>query len=59
MTAARSAFAPDMPAVVETIRRAEVDARNVVNTEFALKYAPNLVVRKRIVGETGEKRRDR
>lgn len=51
VNAARNAFASDTPAVVETINRSQIDARNIVNTEDALKYAPNLMVRKRFTGD--------
>jgi len=48
---AAPAFAPDTPGVVETVTREEIDARNIVNTEDALKYAPNVMVRKRFTGD--------
>jgi iron complex outermembrane receptor protein len=51
VSATRSAFAPDTPGVVETIGRDQIDAHNVVVTEDALKYAPNLMVRKRFTGD--------
>ena len=53
VTAARAApaFAPDTPGVVETVTREQIDARNIVNTEDALKYAPNVMVRKRFTGD--------
>jgi iron complex outermembrane receptor protein len=51
VNAASSAFAPDAPAVGETINRSKIDARNIFNTEDALKYAPNLMVRKRFIGD--------
>src|SRR5258705_3013815 len=51
VNAIRPAFAPDTPAVVETITRSQIDARNIVDTEDALKYAPNLMVRKRFTGD--------
>ncbi|MFL9872871.1 TonB-dependent receptor [Paraburkholderia megapolitana] len=47
----RPAFAPDTPGVVETITRRQIDAHNTVNTEDALKYVPNLMVRKRFIGD--------
>jgi iron complex outermembrane receptor protein len=50
-SAERPAFDPDTPGVVETIDRAQMDAHTVVSTEDALKYAPNLIVRKRFIGD--------
>jgi hypothetical protein len=40
VNAARSTFAPDTTAVVETINRSKIDARNIVNSEDALMSAP-------------------
>jgi iron complex outermembrane receptor protein len=53
VTAARAApaFETDTPGVVETVTREQIDARNIVNTEDALKYEPNLMVRKRFTGD--------
>ncbi|MPW21549.1 TonB-dependent receptor [Paraburkholderia sp. CNPSo 3157] len=42
---------PNLPATTETVTREQLDNRNVVNTEDALKYLPNLAVRKRFIGD--------
>ncbi|KVX10069.1 TonB-dependent receptor [Burkholderia ubonensis] len=51
VTAQRQPVGPDAPAVVESISRDRIDAHTNVNTEDALKYAPNLMVRKRYIGD--------
>ncbi|KVD81621.1 TonB-dependent receptor [Burkholderia ubonensis] len=51
VTAQRQPVGPDTPAVVESISRDRIDAHTNVNTEDALKYAPNLMVRKRYIGD--------
>lgn len=51
VTAQRQPVAPDTPAVVASITRDRIDAHTNVNTEDALKYAPNLMVRKRYIGD--------
>ncbi len=50
VTAAHPAFALNTRGVVERIQREQFDTHNVVTTEDALKYAPNLMVRKRFSG---------
>jgi iron complex outermembrane recepter protein len=42
---------PNMPATVERVTRKQLSQWNVINTEDALKYAPNLAVRKRFIGD--------
>ncbi|MGF6758871.1 TonB-dependent receptor [Paraburkholderia sp. GAS42] len=42
---------PNLPATTETVTREQLESRNVVNTEDALKYLPNLAVRKRFIGD--------
>ncbi len=42
---------PNLPATVETVTRDQFSQWNVVNTEDALKYMPNLAVRKRFIGD--------
>ena len=42
---------PNLPATVETVTRDQFSNWNVVNTEDALKYLPNLAVRKRFIGD--------
>jgi iron complex outermembrane receptor protein len=42
---------PNLPATTETVTREQLENRNVVNTEDALKYLPNLAVRKRFIGD--------
>ncbi|MGG1947684.1 TonB-dependent receptor [Trinickia sp. NRRL B-1857] len=42
---------PNLPASVETVTRKQFENWNVVNTEDALKYMPNLAVRKRFIGD--------
>ncbi|OXH83538.1 hypothetical protein CA831_33280, partial [Burkholderia multivorans] len=42
---------PDTPAVVESMTRERIDTHTNVTTEDALKYAPNLMVRKRYIGD--------
>lgn len=49
--AAVRAVDPNLPATVETVTPQQFDNWNVVNTEDALKYLPNLAVRKRFVGD--------
>ncbi|WP_323118471.1 TonB-dependent receptor [Burkholderia alba] len=51
VTAQRPAFAPDTPGVVESISREQIDSHTTVTTEDALKYAPNLMVRRRYIGD--------
>ncbi len=45
------AIDPNVPATVETVTRSQLSQWNVVNTEDALKYLPNLAVRKRFIGD--------
>jgi iron complex outermembrane receptor protein len=45
------AIDPNVPATVETVTRGQLSQWNVVNTEDALKYLPNLAVRKRFIGD--------
>ena len=45
------AIDPNLPASTETVTRKQFDHWNVVNTEDALKYLPNLAVRKRFIGD--------
>nr|WP_143107337.1 TonB-dependent receptor [Burkholderia pseudomallei] len=42
---------PNLPATTETVTREQLENRNVINTEDALKYLPNLAVRKRFIGD--------
>ncbi|MBR8057072.1 TonB-dependent receptor [Burkholderia dolosa] len=51
VTAQRQPVDPDTPAVVESITRERIDAHTNVTTEDALRYAPNLMVRKRYIGD--------
>ncbi|AGR72998.1 TonB-dependent receptor [Burkholderia pseudomallei] len=51
VTAQRAAFAPDTPGVVEALTREQIDSHVNVTTEDALKYAPNLMVRRRYIGD--------
>ncbi|HDR9472391.1 TonB-dependent receptor [Burkholderia multivorans] len=51
VTAQREPLDPDMPAVVESMTRERIDTHTNVTTEDALKYAPNLMVRKRYIGD--------
>ncbi|MGF6381801.1 iron complex outermembrane receptor protein [Paraburkholderia atlantica] len=50
-SAASRAVDPNLPASVETVTRDQFANWNVVNTEDALKYLPNLAVRKRFIGD--------
>ena len=50
-SAAPGAADPNLPATVETVTRDQFANWNVVNTEDALKYMPNLAVRKRFIGD--------
>ncbi|GLU35063.1 TonB-dependent receptor [Trinickia caryophylli] len=45
------ALDPDLPASVQSVTRDALRNWNVVNTEDALKYMPNLAVRKRYIGD--------
>jgi iron complex outermembrane receptor protein len=45
------AIDPNLPATVESVTRKQLSQWNVINTEDALKYAPNLAVRKRFIGD--------
>ncbi|KVE24377.1 TonB-dependent receptor [Burkholderia singularis] len=51
VTARRPAFAIDTPGVVESLTRERIDSHVNVTTEDALKYAPNLMVRRRYIGD--------
>ncbi|MBR8122149.1 TonB-dependent receptor [Burkholderia multivorans] len=51
VTAQREPVDPDTPAVVESMTRERIDTHTNVTTEDALKYAPNLMVRKRYIGD--------
>ncbi|MBU9617547.1 TonB-dependent receptor [Burkholderia multivorans] len=51
VTAQRQPLDPDTPAVVESMTRERIDTHTNVTTEDALKYAPNLMVRKRYIGD--------
>ncbi|KVE62826.1 TonB-dependent receptor [Burkholderia vietnamiensis] len=51
ITAQRQSVDPDTPAVVESITREQIDSHTNTSTEDALKYAPNLMVRKRYIGD--------
>ncbi|SDY53888.1 iron complex outermembrane recepter protein [Collimonas sp. OK242] len=42
---------PNLPASSERITAAQLENLNVVNTEDALKYMPNMAIRKRFVGD--------
>jgi iron complex outermembrane recepter protein len=42
---------PNLPASTETVTRRQFESWNFVNTEDALKYMPNLAVRKRFTGD--------
>ena len=42
---------PNLPATVESVTRDQFQRWNVVNSEDALKYMPNLAVRKRFIGD--------
>jgi len=42
---------PNLPASVETVTRDQFNNWNVINSEDALKYLPNLAVRKRFIGD--------
>jgi iron complex outermembrane recepter protein len=48
---ATPAVDPNLPATVETVTPEQFNNWNVVNTEDALKYLPNLAVRKRFIGD--------
>lgn len=50
-SAAPRAVDPNLPASVESVTPEQFDNWNVVNTEDALKYLPNLAVRKRFAGD--------
>ncbi|MGF6651572.1 iron complex outermembrane receptor protein [Paraburkholderia youngii] len=50
-SAAPRAVDPNLPASIETVTRDQFANWNVVNTEDALKYLPNLAVRKRFIGD--------
>jgi len=47
----RPATDPDIPSTTESVTRNQLQNWNVVNTEDALKYLPNLAVRKRYIGD--------
>ncbi|MCA3847773.1 MAG: TonB-dependent receptor plug domain-containing protein, partial [Burkholderia sp.] len=51
VTAQRQPVDPDTPAVVTSITREQIESHTNVTTEDALKYAPNLMVRKRYIGD--------
>ncbi|KPJ36104.1 TonB-dependent receptor [Burkholderia multivorans] len=51
VTAQRQPVDPDTPAVVESMTRERIDTHTNVTTEDALKYEPNLMVRKRYIGD--------
>ncbi|HTI17450.1 MAG TPA: TonB-dependent receptor [Trinickia sp.] len=42
---------PNLPATMETVTRSQFENWNFINTEDALKYLPNLAIRKRFVGD--------
>ena len=50
-SSAGRALDPNLPASTETVTRKQFENWNVVNTEDALKYMPNLAVRKRFIGD--------
>ncbi|GAA4332364.1 TonB-dependent receptor [Pigmentiphaga soli] len=47
----RPATDPDIPSTTESVTRDQIRNWNVINSEDALKYLPNLVVRKRYIGD--------
>lgn len=49
--AGRPATDPDIPSSTESVTREQLLERNVINTEDALQYLPNLAVRKRFIGD--------
>lgn len=48
---ARPAFDPNMPAATERVTARQLETRNIVNPEDALKYMPNMAIRKRFTGD--------
>lgn len=51
VTGLRAALDPHLPTTTASITADELKLQNVVNTEDALKYAPNLNIRKRYIGD--------
>ncbi|MBV6303911.1 TonB-dependent receptor [Candidimonas humi] len=49
--ASRPATDPNIPSTTESVTRDQLQNRNIVNTEDALSYLPNLAVRKRYIGD--------
>ncbi|MFX8126022.1 Plug domain-containing protein, partial [Acinetobacter baumannii] len=49
--AAPAPFARNTPAVVQTVTADQLADRNVVTTEDAVKYQPNVMVRRRFIGD--------
>lgn len=50
-TRPKAALHPNLPATIERITARQLETRNVINTEDALKYLPNMAVRKRFIGD--------
>ncbi|UCF24826.1 MAG: TonB-dependent receptor [Ralstonia sp.] len=50
-TIAPPPFARDTPAVVQTVTADQLADRNIVTTEDAVKYQPNVMVRRRFIGD--------
>lgn len=47
----RGSMAADTPGVVQRVTQDQIDAINVTTTEDVVKYQPNLMVRKRFIGD--------
>lgn len=50
-TRQKAALDPNLPATAEHLIARQLETRNVVNTEDALKYLPNMAIRKRFIGD--------
>ncbi|PUA17790.1 TonB-dependent receptor [Glaciimonas sp. PCH181] len=47
----KQAFDANLPATSERITARQLETQNIVNTEDALKYMPNMAIRKRFIGD--------
>ncbi|WP_083438863.1 TonB-dependent receptor [Herbaspirillum autotrophicum] len=47
----RQAIDPNLPATSERITAQQLENLNIINTEDALKYMPNMAIRKRFIGD--------
>lgn len=47
----KQALDPNLPATTERITARQLETRNIINTEDALKYMPNMAIRKRFIGD--------